>query len=219
MRLFVALALPGWAADELDQELAPLRPAWPGLRWTGTDAWHLTLAFLGEVEEPALAGLTTRLARAAGRHPRLNLSLGGAGAFPSQAKARVLWAGVQGDRQGLTALAASVAAGARRAGAPPVSDGRRYQPHLTLARCRSPVDVRPLVAALDSHTGGPWAAAEVYLIRSRLQQQPRYETLGAWPLRVPTPPGRAAGEASWAPASQAPAPANPAAAPGLGYGP
>ena len=142
MRLFVAVAVPVHAADELDDAVAPLRQSWPGLRWTGRDAWHLTLAFLGEVTEPVCARLVPRLERAAARHPRLPLSLGGAGAFPGAARARVLWTGVQGEPRALAALAASVAAGARRAGAPPAEEGRRFQPHLTLARCREPVDVR-----------------------------------------------------------------------------
>ena len=57
MRLFVAIALPPEAASELDEVVAPLRPAWPDLRWTGRDAWHLTLAFLGEVDELVTAEL------------------------------------------------------------------------------------------------------------------------------------------------------------------
>lgn len=183
MRLFVALALPAVAAGELDRVVAPQRHAWPELRWTGRDAWHLTLAFLGEVGEAVTGGLMERLARAAGRHERMTLSLGGAGAFPKASRARVLWAGVQGDQRALAALAATVGAAARRAGAPPASEGRSYQPHLTLARCRTPADVRPLVATLGSFTGTPWTAADIYLIRSRLGGEPRYETLGAWPLR------------------------------------
>ena len=185
MRLFVAIALPAAAAGELDSAVAPLRLAWPELRWTGRDAWHLTLAFLGEVDEELTGRLGERLERAAARYPRLSLSLGGAGAFPTAARARVLWTGVQGDRHGLAALAASVAAGARRAGVPPTSEGRRYEPHLTLARCRAPADVQTLVATLGGFAGTAWTAGEIYLIRSRLQDQPRYETLGAWPLLAP----------------------------------
>lgn len=179
----MAIALPDAAAGELDGQVAPLRPAWPELRWTGIDAWHLTLAFLGEVDQGLTGKVAVRLERAAARHPRLALSLGGAGAFPIPAKARVLWTGVQGDRRGLAALAASVAAGTRRAGAPPASEGRRYQPHLTLARCRTPADVRSLVDELTGFAGTPWVAQEIHLIHSRPQGTPRYETLGCWPLR------------------------------------
>ena len=71
-----------------------------------------------------------------------------------------------------------------RAGAPPASEGRRYEPHLTLARCRVPADVRTLVATLADFTGTPWTASEIYLIRSRPQDEPRYETIGTWPLRA-----------------------------------
>jgi 2'-5' RNA ligase len=70
---------------------------------------------------------------------------------------------------------------------PPAPEGRRYQPHLTLARCRAPADVQTLVATLSGFTGTAWTATEIYLIRSRLQDQPRYETLGAWPLLAPAP--------------------------------
>jgi 2'-5' RNA ligase len=194
MRLFVAVAVPVHAADELDDTVAPLRQSWPALRWTGRDAWHLTLAFLGEVTDPASTRLAPRLERAAGRHPRLPLSLGGAGAFPAAARARVLWTGIQGEPRALAALAASVAAGARRAGAPPAEEGRRFQPHLTLARCREPVDVRPLVGCLSGYTGTPWTAGEIYLIRSHLpggrpHDRPRYEALGCWPLAGSPVPG------------------------------
>jgi 2'-5' RNA ligase len=184
MRLFVAIALPDSAAGELDSAVAPLRQAWPELRWTGRDAWHLTLAFLGEVDEKVIGNLAERLERAAARHAPLTLSLGAAGAFPGTGRARVLWTGVQGDRRGLAVLAVSVGAGARRAGAPPASEGRRYEPHLTLARCRAPADVRTLVEALEGFAGTPWTAGEIYLIHSRPQGEPRYETLGTWPLRM-----------------------------------
>jgi 2'-5' RNA ligase len=164
MRLFVAVAVPAHAADELDDAVAPLRRS-------------------------ASARLMPRLERAAARHPCLPVSLDGAGAFPGAARARVLWTGVQGDLRASAALAASVAAGARRAGAPPAEEGRRFQPHLTLARCREPVDARSLVAGLSGYAGTPWTAEEIYLIRSHLpggrpHDRPRYETLGSWPLRA-----------------------------------
>jgi RNA 2',3'-cyclic 3'-phosphodiesterase len=194
MRLFVAVAVPAHAADELDGAVAPLRRSWPALRWTGRDAWHVTLAFLGEVTETVSTRLEPRLERAAARHTCLAVSLGGAGAFPGAGRARVLWTGIQGEPRGLAALAASVAAGARRAGAPPAEEGRRFQPHLTLARCREPVDARPLVDSLSGYAGTPWTAGEIYLIRSHLpggrpHDRPRYETLGRWPLRMSAVPG------------------------------
>jgi RNA 2',3'-cyclic 3'-phosphodiesterase len=186
MRLFVAITPPPAVLGELETAVGPLRAAWPALRWTSPDAWHLTLAFLGEVSEDRAAALPPRLERAAHRHPVLSLSFGPGGAFPAPHRARVLWAGIQGDGAALTALARSVGAGARRAGAAPPDEGRRFQPHVTLARCRQPADVAALVESLAGYAGTPWTAAEIHLIRSHLGAgPPRYEPAGTWPLRAP----------------------------------
>src|ERR1700733_8894965 len=186
MRLFVAIAPPAAVLDELDALAGPLRAGREDLRWTNREAWHVTLAFLGQVDETAAARLLPRLERAARRHAAFRLAFAGAGAFPAATRANVLWSGLSGDRGALARLAESVAAGARRAGAPPPDKGRRFQPHLTLARCRMPVDVTELVAALSDYQGPPWTADRVHLVRSRLGPTtlPRYTSLGDWPLRA-----------------------------------
>jgi len=186
MRLFVAIAPPPVVLDELDALAGPLRARRQDLRWTSREAWHVTLAFLGQVDESAAARLVPRLERAARRHHVFRLAFNGAGAFPSPSRANVLWSGLSGDRGTLARLAESVAAGASRAGAPPPDQGRRFQPHLTLARCRMPADVTELVAALAGYQGQPWTADRIHLVRSRLgaTTQPRYTTLGSWPLRA-----------------------------------
>ena len=79
--------------------------------------------------------------------------------------------------------------GARRAGAPAPDEGRRYRPHLTLARPRPPADVRAVVASLAGLDVGPWRAAEIRLIRSHpggpAPGPPQYAELARWPLREP----------------------------------
>jgi len=186
MRLFVGLAPSAAALDDLDAACAPLRPGRGDLRWTSRELWHVTLAFLGEVSEDRLAGLLPRLERTARRHLAFGLSLAGAGAFPSPARANVLWGGLSGDRKVLGELAMSVGAGARRAGAPPPDKGRRYRPHVTLARCRMPADVRTIVAELSGYHGPAWTAGEMHLIRSTLGGQVRYETLATFKLKPKT---------------------------------
>jgi 2'-5' RNA ligase len=182
MRLFVAITPPAAALDELDAATGPLRAGWPQLRWTSRQAWHVTLAFLGAVDDLAASRLPPRLERAAGRHRQLSLALSGAGAFPGGTRARVLWTGLHGDRHALAQLAASVAAGARRAGAPPPDESRPFRAHLTLARCRAPTDVHPLLTALTSFNGASWTAAQIHLVDSQPGPQPRYQTLGSWAL-------------------------------------
>lgn len=179
------------ALDALDAAIAPLRVTQPGLHWTRPQSWHVTLAFLGEVGEPAASRLAERLERAAGRHPGLELLAAGGGAFPSVPRGRVLWTGIRGDQQALRGIAASVAAGARRAGAPSPDEGRRYRPHITLARCREPANLRPLVDTLAGYAGPSWPADRIHLICSynseHLGEQNRYESIGSWPFRTRGP--------------------------------
>ncbi|WP_248960749.1 RNA 2',3'-cyclic phosphodiesterase [Sphaerisporangium perillae] len=183
MRLFVALSPPPEALTEVAEAVEPHRDGWPELRWVAPQLWHVTMAFLGEVDEDVLPALEVRLARAASRYPAMTLSFGPAGAFSSAARAKVVWLGLRGGGSGLARLAASLAAGARRAGAVH-SDTKPFHPHLTLARARSRtgLDARPLVEALGSFSGTPWRADAVHLMRSHLGASVRYEALGAWPL-------------------------------------
>ncbi|WP_119727123.1 RNA 2',3'-cyclic phosphodiesterase [Thermomonospora amylolytica] len=187
MRLFAALLPPPDVLDELDRLLGPYRSAWPDLKWIDRDLMHITLAFYGELDERTTARLLPRLERAAGRYPKIELSFAGAGAFPSGgAHARVLWAGVYGDRGVLARLAASVNAAGRRAGAP-LGEHKGFRPHLTLARSRRPTDMRPLVEELSAYAGTAWTADSLHLVRSHLpgRHNPglRYESIQHWPLR------------------------------------
>jgi 2'-5' RNA ligase len=185
MRLFVAVVPPPGALADLGTAVTPHQgehAAHRDLRWAGPEDWHVTLAFLGEVTASVADRLAPRLERAAQRHPPLSLAFAGAGAFPGPAQARVLWCGLDGDRRPLAGLAASVAAGAGRAGAPLPDAGRPFRPHLTLARSRTPADLRDLVATLGGYQGPSWRAERVELIESRLGGRPRYTTIGGWPL-------------------------------------
>jgi 2'-5' RNA ligase len=204
VRAFVALIPPPAALAELGAAVEPLRAAHPDLRWTAAAQWHLTLAFLGEVDERVLPDLTERLARAARRHEPMRLAFGAAGRFGN----RVLWIRVgavpaghrpderespvpigrvpRSDRRadGLHRLATSVTAAARRSGI--AVDDRPYRPHLTLARARDGADFRPLVTALAGFAGSPWSAEALHLVRSRLGAGPGgtavHEIVGTWPL-------------------------------------
>ncbi|MFB9834352.1 RNA 2',3'-cyclic phosphodiesterase [Actinoallomurus acaciae] len=179
MRLFVALIPPEPVLDEVAAAFAPYRADWPHLRWTHRDTWHVTLAFYGEVDEPAAERLRPRLERAAARHPRRELAFAGAGAFPRARSARTLWTGIETDLQ---RLADSCRAAGRREG---IDTGRtlRFHPHLTVARTRAPRDLRPVVEGLQAYEGTPWTAGEIHLVQSHLGGEVRYETLCRWPLR------------------------------------
>lgn len=182
MRLFVAVVPPPDVVDHLSAALEPLRVRIEAeqLRWVPAASWHLTLTFLGEVDEARRGQLDERLARAARRNNPGRLRLRGGGRFGG----RVLWVGVAGDRHTLVRTAASAAAAARRSGI--VTEERPYRPHLTVARTREPFDLRAAVAALRDYQGPDWTASAIALVRSRLGagagRAAAYDVLATWTL-------------------------------------
>ncbi|MCT9078142.1 RNA 2',3'-cyclic phosphodiesterase [Streptomyces fulvoviolaceus] len=186
MRLFAAVLPPEDVAGELALEVAELRklPGADGLRWTGRPGWHFTLAFYGEVEESVVADLSVRLERAAHRTAAFELAVRGGGQF---GHGRALWVGASGDLPALRLLADRAEAAARKAGVA-MGEHRRYKAHLTVARSREDVDVRPYVQALDGFTSRTWTVDELVLVRSNLPrsgvpgEQPRYEVVARWAL-------------------------------------
>ncbi len=186
MRLFVAVVPPPEAVEHLDEFLDVRREA-ARFRWTLADQIHVTLAFLPEVADRHLDELVERLGRGAARRDRFPTRIAGGGAFPHVAGAKVLWAGLALDDPGrlqLRRLAEGSRAAASRTGT--TVEGRRFRPHLTVARMGRPTEVTPWVRLLDSYEGPPWTVDTVTLIQSHLgegpRKRPRYEVLTELPV-------------------------------------
>lgn len=173
MRLFVALVPPDEAVTHLDDFLE-VRRASGSFRWAGADQFHVTLAFLADVEERRLDDLGERLARAAAKRTGFETAIAGGGAFPNPARARVLWAGLdleETDRIELDRLATGCRAAANRAGVP--VDGQRFRPHVTVARLGHPTEASSWVRLLDGYAGPRWVADRITLVESHLGEGPR----------------------------------------------
>ncbi|MBO1766972.1 RNA 2',3'-cyclic phosphodiesterase [Allobranchiibius sp. GilTou38] len=185
-RVFVALRPPQEEVARLDDFLDVRRDAAP-FSWTDAEQFHLTLAFLPDVPEHRLDDLVEAVAAAAGRRDRFDLCLGGGGAFPDPARAKVMWVGLRTDEhadQELQALAAGVRGSAAHSGAQ--VDGQRFRPHVTVARCGRPTPLDRWVRLLDGYSGAFWSAEEVEVIASYLGEGPhgraRHEVLARLPL-------------------------------------
>lgn len=179
-RMFVAVETPADVRSHLVERLRPQQSTLPGWRWSDPERWHLTLAFLGDVDELTLGRLSERLRRAGRRHGGFDVGLGTLGAFSRPARAQVLWLGVSAGREELVRLAASVAAAGRRCG---ISlEDRSYRPHLTLARRRGAVDVRDQVRHGASLRTPTWWVDSFVLVESHLGPRPRHEVLERFDL-------------------------------------
>jgi len=135
VRLFVAVEPPEAVRRELASRIAELADELPPARWVRPEAIHLTLAFLGEVEEAGAAPLGAALEAELEGLAAFAAAVTGGGAFPPSGAVRVIWAGVEPE-----APLARLAAGARRAVAAAglACDPKPFRAHLTLARCPHP---------------------------------------------------------------------------------
>jgi len=170
--LFVAAFPPASVVSDLRKRLAESRDdgrARRAGRFTPADRWHITLLFIGEVDDSGRAGVERALERVP-RAGKISLHLAGGGEF-GRGRSAVLWAGVQGDLTALTDLHDAVA---DALGAEP----RPFTPHLTVAYAGGGA----LRAALDGYVGPEWTVDEFALVRSHHPDGGGYETLNSWPL-------------------------------------
>lgn len=131
-RTFIAIDLGEEARAALGREIARLRRALPGIRWVNPDNLHLTVAFLGELDDAQVLAVMAAASTAAAATAPFTLELAGLGTFGPHWAPRVVWAGIGGQRQALMATEARVARALEARGFLP--DERPYSPHLTLAR-------------------------------------------------------------------------------------
>lgn len=127
MRLFIALSLP----EEVREVLASIGAGVPGARWVQEDNLHLTLRFLGEVDNHLAADVDDMLHAIDARG--FELTIAGVGVFTEGRRINALWAGVQ-PNEALARLQAKVDQAVVRAGVAP--ERRKFRPHVTLARGR-----------------------------------------------------------------------------------
>lgn len=111
--------------------LGRLRVEIPAARWVPPEQIHLTLSFLGEVQDAVVERLTGQLSRI--QLPSFPLCLGGTGCFPNRQRPRVLWIGLDPQPR-LNALAAKVREAVLACGIP--QEQRPFSPHITLARLK-----------------------------------------------------------------------------------
>jgi 2'-5' RNA ligase len=194
-RLFVALDPP----DPVQRRLASIQTELRRLagrhadevRWVAPEGIHLTLQFLGAVPEERLPAIEDAVAAAASASRPLALEVKGAGGFPSARRPRVVWAGVEGDRTALAALAADL--GRRLAPLGFTPDERPFSPHLTLGRAREGRGAPGLGGALVRASASdpvPWRAGALVLVRSHLSPAgARHEALRRYGLGKPAPRG------------------------------
>lgn len=184
IRLFTGIALP----DPVKERLILACMGLSGARWRREDQLHLTLRFIGEVEEPVADDVVSALAEI--RRPCFDLSIAEVGAFGERKRPRVLWAGVRPNPE-LSHLQAKVETALVRAGLPP--ENRKFHPHVTLAMLDRSVPAGRLGEWLASNNHlwlPPFRVDSFELFSSQLSQSGAIYTIEeSFPLQEGQPGG------------------------------
>lgn len=162
-RTFVAVDLEDPASTALAEAVRPFRARHPGLRWSPSEQWHVTLVFVGSVGADDAAKVDAVVRDRAARAGAMDLRLDGTvGSFGG----RVLWAGVREDQR-LRALARVLHEALTAEGFS--LDSREFVPHCTLTRAPRgawlPADLTHELATPEAG----WHTAQVKVYRSRLR--------------------------------------------------
>lgn len=177
-RLFYGVPLTAETRQRIDAAIRTLPDTFPG-RPAPAANWHITLRFLGPTSAAQRVGIETAVEAALLPAP-FTIRFTGWGAFPRPSHARVLWIAVEDRDRGLARITGILETAARSEGF--AGEDRPYRPHLTIARIRTPADLREILARI-APVSTEMTVDRITLYRSLLGSgPPRYEALSVIPL-------------------------------------
>ena len=183
MRLFLAIDPGEECRRRVAGTVETVRANTSGIRWVREGHFHLTMAFLGEVDESRVAEISAATDTVARRHSRFSSMITGVGVFPDWRKIRVVWLGLR-DADGLALLGGDLGAMCATLGFPQ----RPFRAHLTIGRTTGPLSAEQKVSlskalAAHKHESYPFDVSRVLLMQSVLSPVGSdYSVLASFPL-------------------------------------
>jgi 2'-5' RNA ligase len=169
IRTFIAVDLGKAIRDRAVALQEQLARTGTEVKWVEPENIHVTLLFLGEVQDREVPRVCQIVADGAREQPAFVLSVEGVGCFPNPRRPRVIWVGVGEGTQPLCALHDALEGPLQELGYR--REERRYTPHVTLGRVKSERPMEQLGAALAAHAGwkgGETAVRELLVMSSQL---------------------------------------------------
>jgi 2'-5' RNA ligase len=189
IRSFIAIELPGEVKRELVRLQDELRlGSRTSVRWVDTNNIHLTLKFLGDIDEKITGRITAVLEEAASGTSPFRLEISGLGVFPNPRRVQVVWVGLSGDIEKLGQLQKRIESGLVPLGF--AAESRSFTPHLTLGRVRDRAtpeerqDLGRLIEGMRFESGAGLKVDSVNLMKSQLTREgPIYSRLSSVELK------------------------------------
>jgi RNA 2',3'-cyclic 3'-phosphodiesterase len=180
LRLFLAVFPPRAAQAEAERAIEALHSHGDGVSWVRRENLHYTLRFLGDLGEDGARRAGKAAVEAAAACAPFDAALAAPGAFPTAARARVLWLGMREGAENLRALARALEEALRARGFDRAD--KPFAPHLTIGRVRVPADWTAKLAAAPP-VDARFRVESLLLVRSTLSPGgSRYDVLATAPL-------------------------------------
>ena len=184
VRVFVALSSTPEVKRTLTDIQEELKQEGGEVKWDTPDKFHITVKFLGDIDQGRLPALSEALTALSVLQSSFELRYESVGAFPDIVHPRVLWAGARRN-DSLATLHQSIEEACERLGC--AREPRPFHPHITLGRVKGTRNVGRLTARLKSLTFEPieMHCSELLLIRSDLHPTGSiYTTLNSFPFKA-----------------------------------
>jgi len=179
MRSFLALEVPRPDREKIRKIISRFQDRHLPIKWVEFENLHITVKFLGEIEENKTAGIATGLKELCGFFPSFKTCLSGLGCFPSPHNPRVLWAGVSQGEDKMRLLVHDLENLLVKHGIP--RDDKQFHPHLTFGRIKTFCKVDDILD--QEFMGDPFTVNSLVLFKSQLRPEgPLYEVLEKFPL-------------------------------------
>jgi RNA 2',3'-cyclic 3'-phosphodiesterase len=188
-RTFIALEMDEAQQCHLSNTIQRVARALPSVRWTDPANIHLTLAFLGELDDEQLAAASDAAEAAAQSASAFSYRLSRLGIFGPERQPRVIWMGIDEDSGALLHLHAALCLALEQRGF--AVDERPFAPHLTLARVKASLTLEEqhrlhdLLAGSqpDIAVNASYLMQNIYLMKSELSRsEARYTCLQSYTL-------------------------------------
>jgi len=172
IRTFIAAEIPNEIREQLWKLRAEFSNTAPEVRWVRKEGIHLTLKFLGDVEETKIKDIQNELSEAVKNSGKIYAEIKSLGAFPKAATARVIWVGVSGELEKIKELWTKVETVMDKFGFE--REKRDFVPHITLGRIKNPRLNRKLAEKISEMTErefGRFEIKDIVIFKSQLLPQ------------------------------------------------
>jgi len=182
MRAFIAIELPKEIKNTLSQLQDRLETSKADVKWVEPQNIHLTLKFLGEIDEKKLEKITQASEEIAKSTAAFHVHIWSIGAFPRINFPRIIWVGIDKGEQEIKDLAQQLEVKISETGIP--KEGRPFSSHITIGRARSNLNRQDLVQNLSNlinelKEGAPeFLVSKIIIFKSTLTSKgPIYEAV------------------------------------------